>query len=98
MEFFINPLQTLRFHKSYDIHMSNIVIKESPQTHILLMGCNDVELQDLHIESPEGSPNTDGIHIQATNNVFINNSFIGVGNCLPLWLPQTSTFTLHTLH
>ncbi|GMY34025.1 probable polygalacturonase At1g80170 [Fagus crenata] len=70
----------LRFHQSSDIHMSHITIRDSPQIHVLLLGCNDVELGDLNIRSPEGSPNTDGIHIQATNNVFINNSFIGVGD------------------
>ena len=83
MAFYINSLQALRFHKSSDIHMSHITLENSPQTHILLLGCNDVELGDLNIRSPDGSPNTDGIHIQATNNVFINNSFIGVGNCPP---------------
>ncbi|XP_030970028.1 polygalacturonase-like [Quercus lobata] len=70
----------LRFHKSNDIHMSQIRIIDSPQTHILLLGCNDVEFEGLFIKSPDGSPNTDGIHIQATNNVFINSSFIGSGD------------------
>ena len=63
--------------------MSQIKIVNSPQTHILLLGCNDVEFQSLNIISPDESPNTDGIHIQASNHIFINNSFIGVGNCLP---------------
>ncbi|KAK4590405.1 hypothetical protein RGQ29_020813 [Quercus rubra] len=70
----------LRFHKSNDIHMSQIKIVNSPQTHILLLGCNDVEFQSLNIISPDESPNTDGIHIQASNHIFINNSFIGVGD------------------
>nr|POE60764.1 polygalacturonase adpg1 [Quercus suber] len=73
-------LKTLKFHKSNDIHMSQIRIIDSPQTHILLLGCNDVEFKGLFIKSPDGSPNTDGIHIHATNNVFINSSFIGVGD------------------
>ncbi|KAK7851221.1 polygalacturonase, partial [Quercus suber] len=38
-------LKALRFHKSNDIHMSQIKIVNSPQTHILLLGCNDVEFQ-----------------------------------------------------
>jgi len=70
----------LRFHKSNDIHMSQIKIVNSPQTHILLLGCNGVELQDLSIISSGVSPNTDGIHIQQSNHIFINNSFIGVGD------------------
>ncbi|KAL0010642.1 hypothetical protein SO802_005750 [Lithocarpus litseifolius] len=72
-------LKALRFHKSNDIHMSQIKIVNSPQTHILLLGCNDVEFQGLNIISPDESPNTDGIHIHASNHIFINNSFIGVG-------------------
>ncbi|GMY34026.1 probable polygalacturonase At1g80170 [Fagus crenata] len=82
-------LKALRFHKSSDIHMSHITLENSPQTHILLLGCNDVELGDLNIRSPDGSPNTDGIHIQATNNTgrgqvqdveFSDIRFIDVGN------------------
>ena len=88
MAVYILFLQALRFHKSNDIHMSQIRIIDSPQTHILLLGCNDVEFESLFIKSPDGSPNTDGIHIQATNNVFINSSFIGSGNCLSSWLLQ----------
>ena len=58
MVFYIDYLQTLRFHKSNDIHMSQIKIVNSPQTHILLLGCNGVELQDLSIISSGVSPNT----------------------------------------
>ena len=75
--------------------MSQIRIIDSPQTHILLLGCNDVEFEGLFIKSPDGSPNTDGIHIHTTNNVFINSSFIGVGNCLSPSLLQTSEFLLY---
>ena len=75
--------------------MSQIRIIDSPQTHILLLGCNDVEFEGLFIKSSDGSPNTDGIHIHTTNNVFINSSFIGVGNCLSLSLLQTSEFLLY---
>ena len=92
MVFYFDYLQTLRFHKSNDIHMSQIKIVNSPQTHIPLLGCNGVELQDLSIISSGVSPNTDGIHIQQSNHIFINNSFIGVGNCLPFCLSQSSAF------
>jgi polygalacturonase len=79
---YIYALQTIRFHRSYDVKMREIRITNSPQIHIHLLGCNDIELGYLHLQSPDVSPNTDGIHIQATNNVSIYNSYIGVGNFL----------------
>ena len=80
MKTYIYALQTIRFHKSNDVKMREIRVTNSPQTHILLLECNDIELGYLHLQSPDESPNTDGIHIQATNNVSIYNSYIGVGN------------------
>ena len=62
--------------------MREIRVTNSPQIHILLLDCNEMELGYLHLQSPDVSPNTDGIHIHATNNVSIYNSYIGVGNSL----------------
>lgn len=87
----VGALQVLRFHKSDDVRVSNLTINDSPQTHILLLGCNNIDLGYLNIRSPDGSPNTDGIHIQATNHVSIHDSNIGVGTYVCLFLLAYST-------
>lgn len=58
-----------------DIHVIN-----SSQAHILIEGCDGIHIENLIIEAPGNSPNTDGIHIQASHNVIINNTIIGSGD------------------
>lgn len=52
----------------------------SAQTHILIERCNGFNVNNVMIQSPGNSPNTDGIHIQASQNVAITNSKISSGN------------------
>ncbi|KAF3453693.1 hypothetical protein FNV43_RR04134 [Rhamnella rubrinervis] len=58
-----------------DIHFVN-----SSQTHVLIMGCDGMDIGNLMIQAPEISPNTDGIHIQASNDVIISNITVGTGD------------------
>uniref|UniRef100_A0A2N9I8G4 Polygalacturonase n=1 Tax=Fagus sylvatica TaxID=28930 RepID=A0A2N9I8G4_FAGSY len=53
---------------------------DSPQAHILIFGCNGIDIKNLLIRAAETSPNTDGVHIQSSHNVFINNTIIGSGD------------------
>ncbi|XP_057504256.1 probable polygalacturonase At1g80170 isoform X1 [Actinidia eriantha] len=62
------------------VSLSNILVVDSPQTHILITGCNNVVIRYLSIKSPETSPNTDGIHISSSHGVFIHNTNIGSGD------------------
>ncbi|PRQ46379.1 putative polygalacturonase [Rosa chinensis] len=55
-----------------DIHFIN-----SSQAHVLIEGCDGIKIENLIIEAPGNSPNTDGIHIQSSQNVIINNTIIG---------------------
>lgn len=52
----------------------------SAKNHISINLCNDVIFSHLHISAPEDSPNTDGIDISQSTNIFIQDSFIGTGN------------------
>ncbi|KAI3472352.1 hypothetical protein Pfo_031187 [Paulownia fortunei] len=57
----------------------------SAQTHILVKGCNSFSIDNVIIQSPGNSPNTDGIHIQSSQHVLITNSKIGCGDdCISL--------------
>ncbi|XP_004287324.1 PREDICTED: probable polygalacturonase At1g80170 isoform X1 [Fragaria vesca subsp. vesca] len=58
-----------------DIHFIN-----SSQSHILIEGCDGIKIENLMIEAPGNSPNTDGIHIHASHNVIINNTIIASGD------------------
>ena len=48
--------------------------------HIVVNNCDDFKAHSLHITAPKTSPNTDGIHVSASNNVRISRSTIGTGD------------------
>ncbi|XP_060196170.1 polygalacturonase QRT2-like isoform X1 [Lycium barbarum] len=60
--------------------ISNIYFANSAQTHILIERCNGFKVDNVMIQSPGNSPNTDGIHIQASQYVAITNSKISSGD------------------
>ncbi|PSS17861.1 Polygalacturonaseprecursor [Actinidia chinensis var. chinensis] len=70
----------ISFLQCNKVSLSNILVVDSPQTHILITGCNNVVIRYLSIKSPETSPNTDGIHISSSHGVFIHNTNIGSGD------------------
>ncbi|XP_038710991.1 probable polygalacturonase At3g15720 [Tripterygium wilfordii] len=73
-------LQTLSFLSSNDITLSNVHFINSPQAHILLFGSSGIGIDNIFINSPGDSPNTDGIHIQSAHNISITNSIIAAGD------------------
>ncbi|KAL2941708.1 hypothetical protein RDABS01_030058 [Bienertia sinuspersici] len=62
-----------------DSPVVRIKIINSPQFHIRIDGCQNVTVDSLVIKSPGNSPNTDGIHVENTNDVTIHNSVISNG-------------------
>lgn len=73
-------VQALRFFMSNNLTVQGLKIKDSPQFHFRFDGCQNVRVQSLTIKSPALSPNTDGIHVENTNNVGIYDSLISNGN------------------
>lgn len=71
--------QALRFYASYDVKVRNIRIINSPQCHLKFDNSGRVNVTNITISSPEDSPNTDGIHLQNTQDVEIQHSNIGCG-------------------
>ncbi|XP_062088578.1 probable polygalacturonase At1g80170 [Humulus lupulus] len=61
------------------VRMQHLFLVNSPQAHILVWNSDSVEFHFLSINSPADSPNTDGIHIQASTNVSILQSVIKAG-------------------
>ena len=65
---------------SSNLTVQGLKIKNSPQFNFRFDACHDVRVESLTIKAPAQSPNTDGIHIENTNNVQIYNSIISNGN------------------
>ncbi|XP_060964397.1 probable polygalacturonase At1g80170 [Cannabis sativa] len=62
------------------VKVVRLLVVNSPQTHILVWNSDSVELNYLSVNSPANSPNTDGLHIQASTNVSIHHSIIKSGD------------------
>ena len=74
-----NIIQALRFYSSYDVTVRDIKIINSPQCHLKFDSSKGVTVNNITISSPEDSLNTDGIHLQNTQDVEIQHSSIGCG-------------------
>ncbi|KAG5625919.1 hypothetical protein H5410_011137 [Solanum commersonii] len=70
----------IRFFMSSNLTVQGLKIKNSPLFHFRFDSCRDVHVDSLYIKAPPQSPNTDGIHIENTNDVTIRNSIISNGD------------------
>ncbi|CAO2837638.1 unnamed protein product [Amaranthus hypochondriacus] len=70
----------IRFFQGTNITLKGIKLMNSPEFHIRFDGCQNVNVDSLFIKSPADSPNTDGIHVENTNNVTIHNTVISNGD------------------
>ncbi|KAI7983212.1 Polygalacturonase [Camellia lanceoleosa] len=70
----------IRFFMCTGLTVKGLRIKNSPQFHFRFDSCRNVHIESIHITAPALSPNTDGIHIENTNNVEIYNSVISNGD------------------
>ncbi|KAM7251713.1 hypothetical protein ACFE04_023596 [Oxalis oulophora] len=86
----------IRFYASSNVTVRDIKIFNSPQCHLKFDSSSDVRVDNITISSPENSPNTDGIHLQNTQNVEIHHSNIGCGDdCVSI---QTGCSNVHVHH
>ncbi|XP_021901950.1 polygalacturonase At1g48100-like [Carica papaya] len=70
----------IKFFMSSNLSVQGLKVKNSPQFHFRFDNCKNVHIESLRITAPALSPNTDGIHIENTNNVQIYNSAISNGD------------------
>ncbi|KAJ1425621.1 Pectin lyase fold/virulence factor [Sesbania bispinosa] len=75
-----DSLVAIRFFMSSNLTVQGLRIKNSPQFHFRFDGCKSVHVDSIFITAPALSPNTDGIHIENTNDVKIYNSVISNGD------------------
>ncbi|ESR63689.1 hypothetical protein CICLE_v10010440mg, partial [Citrus x clementina] len=72
--------QAVYFHNCNNLQVKGITIVNSPKSHISINTCNGVSVSNIHIDSPEDSPNTDGIDISSSTQVNILDSSIKSGD------------------
>ncbi|KAG8663627.1 polygalacturonase At1g48100 [Manihot esculenta] len=70
----------IRFFMSSNLTVQGLRIKNSPQFNFRFDNCKNVHIKSIHITAPALSPNTDGIHIENTNNVEIYDSVFSNGD------------------
>ncbi|KAK1383827.1 Glycoside hydrolase, family 28 [Heracleum sosnowskyi] len=70
----------LRFYGSTGVTVTGITIQNSQQTHLKFDDCTVVQVFGISVASPGDSPNTDGIHLQNSQNVLIHNSNLACGD------------------
>ncbi|XP_027907631.1 polygalacturonase ADPG1-like [Vigna unguiculata] len=70
----------LRFKSCKDLSVSHVSITNSPKAHIRINNCENARISHINIDSPGDSPNTDGIDIYSSKNIFIEDSTIQCGD------------------
>ncbi|CAL1407762.1 unnamed protein product [Linum trigynum] len=70
----------IRFFMSSNLTVQGFKVHNSPQFHFRFDQCRNVVVRKLDINSPALSPNTDGIHIENTNNFILQSSLISNGD------------------
>ncbi|KAJ4791035.1 Pectin lyase-like superfamily protein [Rhynchospora pubera] len=59
--------------------------------HIAVLQCQNFKAMAIHIEAPEDSPNTDGIHIERSSDVTIHDAIISTGDdCISIGQGNTN--------
>lgn len=72
--------QALKLVRCNNLEVSQISSKDSPQMHVAILQSSGITLRKLTITAPGSSPNTDGIHIEQSQNVRVADSRIGTGD------------------
>ncbi|KAB2068883.1 hypothetical protein E1A91_A08G064400v1 [Gossypium mustelinum] len=68
------------FNECTNLRVSSLRIKDAQQMHVIFQKCVNVKAFNLLVTAPGNSPNTDGIHVTGTQNIYINNCVIGTGD------------------
>ncbi|KAK9672159.1 hypothetical protein RND81_12G080700 [Saponaria officinalis] len=71
---------TMAFTNSNNVQIKGLKSINSQLYHIVFNGCNNVKVESASILASGNSPNTDGFHVQYSNNVAIINSNISTGD------------------
>jgi len=73
-------MQVISFNACNDLSVSYLNIMNSPRSHINVNDCDNATFSSITIHSPPNTPNTDGIDVYASKNIWIKDSTIACGN------------------
>ncbi|KAJ4717716.1 Pectin lyase-like superfamily protein [Melia azedarach] len=90
--------EALNFIGCNGVSVSNITSEDSPQVHMSVYQSNNTDIGFVNIKAPEDSPNTDGIHIQNSQDVRVHNSDIGTGDDCVSVGDQTRNINVTDVH
>uniref|UniRef100_A0A0D9VBS5 endo-polygalacturonase n=1 Tax=Leersia perrieri TaxID=77586 RepID=A0A0D9VBS5_9ORYZ len=62
------------------VRIHNLHLQNAQQMHLTVSRSRDIRLAGIHVDSPEDSPNTDGIHVADSTAVTILSSRISTGD------------------
>ncbi|KAM7524525.1 hypothetical protein LguiA_014427 [Lonicera macranthoides] len=75
-----NAPTAITMYQCNNLIMKNLKIENGQQMHVSFEKCVNVEASNLMVNSPQYSPNTDGIHVANTQNILISNTVIATGD------------------
>ncbi|WCJ21834.1 Pectin lyase-like superfamily protein [Euphorbia peplus] len=88
---------SLEFSNSRNVEINGLASENSQKFHIVINGCQNVKVQNVKVSAAGDSPNTDGIHVEASSSVTILNSKIGTGDdCVSIG-PGTSNLWIENV-
>ncbi|KAF3337518.1 putative polygalacturonase [Carex littledalei] len=76
--------EEIHFSNCNNLTVSNLSIMNSQQMSLVVLRCENVYINQIKITSPEYSPNTDGIHLAASQNVRIEYASISTDDCISI--------------
>ncbi|CAL5060502.1 unnamed protein product [Urochloa decumbens] len=80
------------------VRVKGLRLQNAQQMHLTVYRSRNVRLAGVRIESPEDSPNTDGIHVAESSAVSIRNCRIGTGDdCISI-VNATSNVRMTNIH
>ncbi|KAG8656284.1 hypothetical protein MANES_04G114650v8 [Manihot esculenta] len=70
----------MKFHSCNNIEISGLKIFNTPEKFLSVSDSNHVIISNLQIKNPKTSPNTDGMDLTHSTNVYVRDSHISTGD------------------
>lgn len=74
------PGLLITLERCENVHISNVMLKDSPEWTIRIGDCDDVDVSGISILNNKLIPNNDGIHVTTSRNVRISDCNISTGD------------------
>jgi polygalacturonase len=74
------PNQMIEFEACEAVTVSGVTLQNAPFWTLHLLSCSHVRIDGISIINPRQGPNTDGIDVNSSSNVFISNVYVETGD------------------